>query len=256
MLARASGKTGAARGGPSGGRQGWEPASAAKPSARYFRACHEPAEHQPRPRDILPMMTPNEHCPRHAPSGMRHAMVSSSEARVFACSLAEVVAQIRRAARVSRNYCRPLFQGKPRAFFALGGGRCSKSPAFVCVRPIPVPLVHSSACVGAGSARMRGPARGHRRRAKMRMARRLKRDRQNGPERDVRAERRDHRLGWQAVGDRRLAAGGLDQRRGCSIVVVIPRWAGPGLQHGRFSTAEVFGAWQKLFMLLRFDPNA
>jgi len=46
------------------------------------------SEHQPRPRDIIPMMTPTSSAPAIMPSGLRRAIPSSSDARVLACSLA------------------------------------------------------------------------------------------------------------------------------------------------------------------------
>src|SRR5262249_10088240 len=46
-------------------------------------------EHQPRPRDIIPMTTPTRSAPAIVPSGLRRAIPSSSDANVLACSLAE-----------------------------------------------------------------------------------------------------------------------------------------------------------------------
>src|SRR5215475_8122438 len=45
-------------------------------------------EHQPRPRDIIPMTTPTRSAPAIVPSGLRRAIPSSSDAKVLACSLA------------------------------------------------------------------------------------------------------------------------------------------------------------------------
>src|SRR5262249_22690647 len=45
-------------------------------------------KHQPRPRDIIPMMTPTSSAPAIVPRGLRRAIPSSSDARVLACSLA------------------------------------------------------------------------------------------------------------------------------------------------------------------------
>src|SRR5215472_14689617 len=47
-------------------------------------------EHQPRPRDIIPTMTPTTSVPAIVPNGLRRAMASSSDANVLACSLADV----------------------------------------------------------------------------------------------------------------------------------------------------------------------
>src|SRR5262249_13918262 len=46
------------------------------------------SEHQPRPRDIIPMMTPTSSTPAIVPRGLRRAILSSSDARVLACSVA------------------------------------------------------------------------------------------------------------------------------------------------------------------------
>src|SRR5689334_19367548 len=53
-------------------------------------SVHQRSEHQPRPRDIIPMTTPTTSAPASVPSGLRLAMPSSSDAKVLACSLAEV----------------------------------------------------------------------------------------------------------------------------------------------------------------------
>src|SRR5262249_2400619 len=45
-------------------------------------------EHQPRPRDIIPTMTPTSSAPAIVPRGLRRAILSSSDAKVLACSLA------------------------------------------------------------------------------------------------------------------------------------------------------------------------
>src|SRR6516164_5454542 len=46
------------------------------------------SEHQPRPRDIIPMTTPTSSAPAIVPRGLRRAIPASSEASVLACSLA------------------------------------------------------------------------------------------------------------------------------------------------------------------------
>src|SRR5215471_13936162 len=46
------------------------------------------SEHQPRPRDIIPMMTPTSSAPAIVPRGLRRAIPSSSDVSVVACSLA------------------------------------------------------------------------------------------------------------------------------------------------------------------------
>src|SRR5262245_24531365 len=46
------------------------------------------SEHQPRPRDIIPMMTPTSSAPAIVPRGLRRAIPSSSDVSVLACSLA------------------------------------------------------------------------------------------------------------------------------------------------------------------------
>src|SRR5262249_49371990 len=45
-------------------------------------------KHQPRPRDIIPIITPTSSAPAIVPRGLRRAIPSSSDARVLACSLA------------------------------------------------------------------------------------------------------------------------------------------------------------------------
>src|SRR5262245_65875168 len=47
------------------------------------------SEHQRRPRDIIPMITPTRSAPAIVPSGLRRVISSSSDVRVLACSLAE-----------------------------------------------------------------------------------------------------------------------------------------------------------------------
>src|SRR6516165_9661310 len=46
------------------------------------------SKHQPRPRDIIPMMTPTSSAPAIVPRGLRRAILSNSDAKVLACSLA------------------------------------------------------------------------------------------------------------------------------------------------------------------------
>ena len=46
------------------------------------------SKHQPHPRDIIPMMTPTNSAPAIVPRGLRRAILSNSDAKVLACTLA------------------------------------------------------------------------------------------------------------------------------------------------------------------------
>src|SRR5215471_4252093 len=63
-------------------------------AAGFHRVPNPPAdqyrrEQQPRPRVIIPMMTPTTSVPAIVPNGLRRAMASSSDANVLACCLAD-----------------------------------------------------------------------------------------------------------------------------------------------------------------------
>src|SRR5262249_26707597 len=95
------------------------------------------SEHQLRPRDIIPMMTPTSSAPAIVPRGLRLAMLSSSDARVLACSLAAEASSDPASVTplVALPTCEATVWLMLRAVFATSPPTCDASRANVSFRP-------------------------------------------------------------------------------------------------------------------------
>src|SRR6516165_3798984 len=94
------------------------------------------SEHQPRPRDIIPMMTPTSSAPAIVPRGLRCAIPSSSDARVLACSLAAEASSDPASVTplVVLPTCEATVCLTPRTVFATSPPTCDASRANVSFR--------------------------------------------------------------------------------------------------------------------------
>src|SRR5499426_1003809 len=94
------------------------------------------SEHQPRPRDIIPMMTPTSSAPAIVPRGLRRAIPSSSDTRVLACSLAaEAISDPASVTPlVALPTCEATVWLMPRTVFAASPPACDASRANVSFR--------------------------------------------------------------------------------------------------------------------------
>src|SRR5262249_43622681 len=94
------------------------------------------SEHQPRPRDIIPMMTPTSNAPAIVPRGLRRAIPSSSDVRVLACSFAAEASSDPASVTplVALPTCEATVCLMPRAVFATSPPTCDASRANVSFR--------------------------------------------------------------------------------------------------------------------------
>src|SRR5262245_54272316 len=93
-------------------------------------------KHQPRPRDIIPTITPTSSAPAIVLRGLRRAMPSSSDASVLACSLAAEASSDPASVTpvVALPTCEATVWLTPRTVFATSSPACDVRRANVSFR--------------------------------------------------------------------------------------------------------------------------
>src|SRR5262249_41086964 len=94
-------------------------------------------EHQLRPRDIIPMMTPTSSAPAIVPNGLRRVMLSSSDAKVLARSVAEEASSDPASAvlLVAEPTCEATVWLMLRTLFAASPPTCDKRRVKLSFKP-------------------------------------------------------------------------------------------------------------------------